>query len=387
MKKKNKKRKICILSGKRGGFGSLIRTMRLIEEDPNLEMQLVVTDMHLSKKFGKTLFEVAKNFPVDGQIDMKQKSGSSSDRSVALGIQMAEMTKMLKKLQPDIFLCLGDRGEVLVSVIAANNLGIPVAHVQGGDISGNLDEVFRHAITKMAHIHFPSTPDAGKRIEKMGEEKKRIHVVGDTHLDLIAAKEFTPGEHARARYTLDAHRPFLMVLQHSVTTEPEKSYDQMKKTLTAVAAFKMPTLVVYPCSDQGYDGIIKAIKEFKDVPHFSIYKNIEAQDFLGLLSEASALIGNSSSGIIEAPLFRLPVVNIGSRQRGRLRDKNVIDVPNGAVPDIKKAITKAINDTSFRASLKQCGTVYGKGKSAEKIVKVLKSVELGPSLFEKRMTY
>jgi UDP-N-acetylglucosamine 2-epimerase (non-hydrolysing)/GDP/UDP-N,N'-diacetylbacillosamine 2-epimerase (hydrolysing) len=381
----SKKRKICILSGKRGGYGALTRTMNLIEKDPSLKLQLIVTDMHLSSKFGKTLLEVEKSFKVSAKIDMEQRDGSPLARTRALIKCLEKIPRALEKLKPDIFLCLGDRGEVLVSVVAAVNMGIPIAHIQGGDVSGNLDEFFRHAITKLSHIHFPSTRDSAKRIERMGEEKWRIFAVGDTHVDLIANRMYTKNHMVRKRFGLDRNEKYLILLQHPVSTEPEKSYSQMSQTLKAVKKIGLRAIVVYPCSDQGYEGIINAMRKFKKEKNFSFHKNIEAPDFLGLLSGAEVLVGNSSSGIIEAPHFKLPVVNIGKRQLGRIRDKNVIDV-KGSWLDISEAIKKA-SSKKFRKSLKSCGKIYGDGRSAEKIVKTLKNIKINKKLLEKRMTY
>lgn len=380
-----KKRKICILSGKRGGYGALMRTMNLIKEDPALKPQLIVTDMHLSPKFGKTLLEVEKSFRVSAKVDMEQLDDSPLGRTRALIKCLEKIPRVLQRLKPDIFLCLGDRGEVLVSVVAAVNMGIPIAHIQGGDISGNLDELFRHAITKMSHIHFPSTKDSAKRIEKMGEEKWRIFVVGDTHVDLIANKMYTKNHIVKKKFGLREKEKYLILLQHSVTTEPEKSYSQMLQTLKAVKKANLRTIMVYPCSDQGYQGILDAIGKYKKEKNFSLHKNIEAPDFLGLLSGAESLVGNSSSGIIEAPYFKLPVVNIGRRQLGRVRDKNVIDV-EGDWSDIFKAIKKSLSK-NFRKSLKGCGKIYGDGHSAERIVKVLKNIKINKELLEKRMTH
>lgn len=386
-KKKKNKRKICVFSGKRGGFGSLIRTMDLIKKDPDLELQLVVTDMHLSNKFGKTLYEVEKSFRVNEKINMKQKSGQSVHRSEAIGECLKGSSKVLKKLRPNIFLGLGDRGEILAAMIAANNLHIPVAHVQGGDISGNLDEIFRHAMTKLSHIHFPSTEESARRIEKMGEEKWRIHVVGDTHLDLIANKQYTTNAVVRKKFGLSTKGKYLMVLQHPVNTEPKKSYEQMKNTLEAVMEISLPAVIVYPCSDQGYEGIIKAINDYKGNKKFKIYKNIDAPDFLGLMEGTEVLIGNSSSGIIEAPMFKLPVVNIGDRQKGRLRDFNIIDIQGKNKKEIFNAIRYAMFNKEFKESLKNCGQIYGEGKAAEKIVEILKNIKIDEKLLKKRMTY
>jgi GDP/UDP-N,N'-diacetylbacillosamine 2-epimerase (hydrolysing) len=380
------KRRICVLSGKRGGFGALIRTMQLIEADPLLDLQLLVTDMHLSEKFGRTVSEVQKWFDVAEKVDIEQKDDTAVGRSSAIGLCLQRVTTSLERLKPHILLVIGDRGEVLASTIAAVNLGIPVAHIQGGDISGSLDEVFRHAITKLAHLHFPSNKESARRIERMGEEKWRIHVVGDPHIDLIKNKMFTPAEIVRRVY--DVPGEFMLVLQHPVTTEPKKSYEHMKNILAAVKRFDKKAILVYPCSDQGYQGIIDAIHEASrsNPSQFQVRRNIEAPDFLGLLSCAEALIGNSSSGLIEAPYFRLPAVNVGRRQEGRLREKNVIDVePNAQA--IFMAIRKALYEEKFRGGLNRCGHIFGDGRTGERIVRLLKTVRTDRRLLEKRMTY
>jgi GDP/UDP-N,N'-diacetylbacillosamine 2-epimerase (hydrolysing) len=380
------KRKICVISGKRGGFGALIRTMQLIEKDPDLELQLILTDMHLSREFGYTIKEVDGWFSVAEKVDIKQKNDTSVSRTGAMGLCMHKMAHAFNSLKPDILLIIGDRGEVFASAIAAANLNIPIAHIQGGDVSGNVDEVFRHAITKLSHIHFPATEDSARRIRKMGEEKWRIHVVGDVHVDLIKAKMYTPAKIVRARYRLSDNEDFMMVLYHPVTTEPENSYKDMKNVLKAVMRFNIKVILTYPCSDQGYQGIIDAINEVSHSEQFHIYKNIEAPDFLGLLSCTKVLIGNSSSGLIEAPYFKLPVVNVGKRQLGRLREENVIDV-EPKTDSIYRAINMAFNDNKFHEKLKHCGHVFGNGKCAEKIVGILKNIEINKKLIEKRMTY
>jgi len=380
------KRKICVLSGKRGGFGALIRTMQLIEKDPDLELQLILTDMHLSRKFGYTTKEVEGWFSVAEKVAIKQENDTSVSRTEAMGLCMHKMARAFSRLKPDILLIIGDRGEVFASAIAATNLNIPIAHIQGGDVSGNVDEVFRHAITKLSHIHLPATEDSAMRIAKMGEEKWRVHVVGDVHVDLIKAKMYTPAKEVRKRFRLSNNEDFVMVLYHPVTTEPENSYRDMRNVLRAVKRSNLKVILTYPCSDQGYQGIIDAINEVSHSDQFHIYKNIEAPDFLGLLSCTKVLIGNSSSGLIEAPYFKLPVVNVGKRQMGRLREENVIDAePKTA--SIYQAINMALHDRKFREKLKYCGHVFGNGKCAEKIVRILKNAEINQRLIEKRMTY
>src|SRR4030042_140277 len=329
--KKIKKRKLCVLSGKRGGFGALIPTMQLIESDPDLEFSLVVTDQHLYHHFGYTVKEVEKWFKVMYKVDMEQNNGTPRGRAKAIGVCLTKITDILSEISPDIVVILGDRGEVLATAIAAINLGIPIAHIQGGDISGSIEEIHKN-------------------------------------------------------FNINANDEAIVVLQHSVSTEPGLAYNQMKITMEAVTSFNKRTIVVYPCSDQGYEGIVKAIYEFESYPNVSIYKNIEAPLFWGLLSISKTLVGNSSAGLIETPYFRIPAVNIGKSQTGRQHAENVIHVDHD-LKAIKDAIEKALYDKSFSNVVRKCSRPYGDSPACGKIVRVLKKVELNERLMEKRMTY
>lgn len=380
------KRKICVWSGKRGGFGALKPTMNAIQSHPNLELDVVVTDQHLYNKFGKTITEVEDSFPISDSIDMEQKGDSNEDRAKAIGKCLIEATNTLSQLKPDILLVIGDRGEVFAACIAAHNMRIPIAHIQGGDLSGSLDEPVRHAITKLAHIHLASTKASANRIRKMGEDPWRIHIVGDTHIDQFFLNAITPEKELRERYKLNQNHPFILVLQHSDSTEPQHSSSQMKETIIAVTKLGIKALFVYPCSDQGYEGIIGELEKLEGTKNCSIFKNIPAQDFMGLQKLASCLVGNSSAGIIEAPYFNLPAVNIGNRQLGRERAGNVIDVDYDNIK-ISNAILKAMNDKSFRKNLNNVRPPYGNGKSYKKITKILASISCDDFLLNKRMTY
>jgi UDP-hydrolysing UDP-N-acetyl-D-glucosamine 2-epimerase len=289
-------------------------------------------------------------------------------------------------LKPDILLVIGDRGEVLAACVAAHNLRIAIAHVQGGDVSGSLDEPMRHAITKLAHIHFPSTEASARRILAMGEEGWRVHVVGDTHIDQILLGRITPGDELRTQYSLPDGDPFLLVLQHSDSTEPEKSRAQMAETVAAVLSFGLRTVFVYPCSDQGFEGIIEEIESVRDKPGVSVHRNIPANDFTGLQRLAGCLAGNSSAGLIEAPYFGLPAVNIGNRQIGREHAGNVLHVPCDRFK-IRVAIEKALFDGSFRKSCKKIAPPFGDGTAYRRIAEVLSSVPLDTRLLNKRLTY
>ncbi len=359
-------------------------TMNLIADRDDMELKVVVTDQHLYDRFGRTVEEVEGRFRVDAAIDMGQEGDSNADRGRAVGVCLTKSIDVLADLAPDILLVIGDRGEVFAACIAAHNLRIPIAHVQGGDVSGSLDEPVRHAITKLAHIHFPSTELSAERIRRMGEEEWRIHVVGDTHIDQIILGDVTPEEELRRRYGL-SDEPFVLVLQHSDSTVADQSGAQMAETMAAVSDAGVRALLVYPCSDQGFEGIIGEIEKSANPPLVTVHKNIPAPDFVGLQKLAAALVGNSSAGLIEAPYFGLPAVNIGDRQIGRERAGNTLDVGYDRAA-ISRALDRAF-DEGFRQNLGGLTPPFGDGTAYKRIVEVLADVELGPALLDKRMTY
>ncbi|MGH8223651.1 MAG: UDP-N-acetylglucosamine 2-epimerase [Woeseiaceae bacterium] len=378
-------RHVAVLTGKRGGFGALAPTMSEISRR-GMRLSVIVTDQHLYDRFGRTIREVEGRFKVAAAIDMEQQGDSNADRARAIGVCLAKAADVLSQLRPDFLLVIGDRGEVLAASIAAHNLRIAIAHVQGGDISGSLDEPVRHALTKLAHVHFPSTEKAGARIRKMGEEPWRVHVVGDTHIDQILLGAVTPEEELRRRYHLPGRGQFVLVLQHSDSTEPESSAAQMAETARAVQAIGMRALYVYPCSDQGYEGIIAQIEKLRSRPGVSIHENIPAADFIGLQKVAGCLVGNSSAGLIETPYFGLPAVNIGERQNGREHAENVLHVGYRSA-EIEQAIRRALSDQAFRSACLGVKPPFGDGTAYRRIADVLESVEFAPRLLNKRVAY
>ncbi len=380
------RRRICVWNGKRGGFGALTPTMDAITAHPRLEMQLVVTDQHLYDRFGRTLDEVEARFPVAAAIEMEQAGDTNEDRARAIGRCLERSVDVLAELRPDVLLVIGDRGEVFAGCIAAHNMGIAIAHIQGGDLSGSLDEPVRHAITKLAHIHFPSTPASASRIIAMGEQPWRVHTVGDTHIDQLFLGQATAERNLRESYDLADGEPFVLVLQHSDSTVPTASAAQMVETVAAVEATGMRRLYVYPCSDQGFEGIIETIEERRGAAGATIHRNIPAADFIGLQRMAACLVGNSSAGLIEAPYFALPAINVGARQEGRERCANVIDVPYRR-GEIQAAIDQALGDDAFRERLSRIRPPFGDGHAHEHITEVLATVEIDERLLVKRMTY
>lgn len=386
--KKPKKKKICVFSGKRGGFGAYVPLMRLIEKDKDLELQILLGDMHTSKEFGSTINEVKKMFPGSTikSIDIGTgMSDSSLARAENLGLCLTKSAQALFELDPDIVMVHGDRGEHLMVAFAALNLGKIVMHTQGGEVSGNIDDVQRHAITKLSHIHFPETREAALNIKKLGEEAWRIHTVGSLYIDRIIKRMYTPEKEVRKKYGLNPNEDYYIVIFHPDTFESrELNYRAMKNLLGVLGETGLRSIVIYPCSDPGYQEIIKAISEVENNSAFLVYKNIENLDFLGLMEGAKALIGNSSSALKEAPYFKLAALNIGKRQDGRERESNVHTV-GISIEDIKNGLDFILYDKGFRSGLKNCGYILGDGHVSERILKIIKTVDSDSKILRKHI--
>lgn len=375
-------RRVMVLTGKRGGFGAMKPMLAAMREASDVALQLVVTDQHVSERFGRTIAEVERDFAIAAAVDLEQQDDSALARAQALGRGAERMAKVLHDLRPDVCVLYGDRGEVLATAMAATILGVPIAHLQGGDVSGSVDEQMRHAVTKLAHLHFPSNEDSARRIRHMGEEPWRIHVVGDSHLDAIVAGDYAQPKEVAAVLDLDLARPVLIVLQHSETTQPERSYDQMAETLLAVRDSGHQAVVVHPCSDPGYEGVIRAIGDLAVGPQFRVRVNIDAPLFWGLQAVAAAMIGNSSAGLIETPSFHLPAINIGRRQEGRLHAENVLHAGHERAT-IADALKTALSP-DFKRRAAVCAQPYGDGHAGERIVAVLRNIPSRERLLVKR---
>ncbi len=369
------KRKICVFSGKRGGFGAYLPLMRLIDDDSDLELQILLGDMHASEEFGATQGEVRSYFPnsLIEVISMGAGRGDSSRIRVEnIGECLKQAGGVLEKLRPDILMVHGDRGEHLVMALAAVHFNIAVAHTQGGETSGNIDDIQRHAITKLAHIHFPETEKAAQRIIGLGEEQWRIYMVGSLYIDRIVKKMYTNPKLAREKYGLNESDYFIVIFHPDTYLSTEENYKTAKNIFSVVRPSNVRSIVIYPCSDPGYEGIRQAIAEIQNDKQFSVYKNIENLDFLGLMADAKAIIGNSSCAFVEAPYFHLPAINIGQREMGRDREENVVDA-DLSPESIKGALEYALQNPQFKKKLSCCGYGFGDGSASEKIIKVLKN--------------
>jgi UDP-N-acetylglucosamine 2-epimerase (non-hydrolysing)/GDP/UDP-N,N'-diacetylbacillosamine 2-epimerase (hydrolysing) len=363
--------------------------MKAIENNPKLELSVIPTGMHLSSEHGNTINEIKKDgFKVDAVVDMLLCNDSGAAMAKSLGIGLIGITQALEHIRPDIVLVLGDRGEPFAGAIAASHMNIPVAHVHGGDSTtgGCIDESIRHSITKFAHIHFPATEGSAERIKKLGEEPWRIHTIGAPALDTILNTRLISRERLIKKFSFNADEPLLIAVQHPVTTQPENAANEMRITLEALTDLKIQTILIYPNSDAGGHSMIEVIKEYKHLQFLRIYKNLPHLEYLSLMKVAGALVGNSSSGIIEAPSFHLPVINIGIRQEGRERGRNVIDVAHDKT-EITKAINTALYDEAFKKKINECVNPYGDGKASLRIVEILAGLEINQKLLQKKITY
>ena len=381
------KRKICVITGTRAEYGLLKPVMNEIKKSSILSLFLVVAGMHLDKKYGNT-FELINNddFKISYKVKMNPESDAVETMAKSVGAGILGMVKAFKVIKPDVVLILGDRIEVLSAAIAAAYMNIVVAHIHGGDISKGLDESARHAITKFAHLHFAASRQSQKRIFMMGERPECIFLTGAPGLDSILNDEYVSRESLYKQYGIAVGQPFILLLQHPVTTQIAQAGKQMRLTLAAIKKLGMPTILIYPNSDAGGRKMIEVIERNKQLLFLKIFKNLPHNAYLGLLRHAAVLVGNSSSGIIEAASYKLPVVNVGIRQEGRERSVNVIDVDHDEQA-IVKAIRKAMHDNKYRLKLRRCKSPYGDGHASERIVKVLESVRIDQSLLQKQINY
>jgi UDP-hydrolysing UDP-N-acetyl-D-glucosamine 2-epimerase len=357
-------------------------------KSPQLELSLLVVGMHLSTEFGSTIKEIEKDgYNIVAQIKILHADDTREAMARSVVKSMVRIENALEKIKPDILLLLGDRSEMLSGAVAATYLGIPIAHIHGGDVSGNIDDPVRHAITKLSHIHFAATRESAERIIRMGEEPWRVRVVGAPGLDFASSKELPGPEEISNKYGLDLSKPVLLMVQHSIIAEAEEAENQIRETLNAIVASGFQTVVVYPNADVGGRKMINVIRKYaKENSFIKAFKSIPHEDYLGIMKIASVMVGNSSSGIIEAPYFGLPVINVGTRQMGRQKSGNVIDVPY-AETEISKAIQNGLSNQELINRAKSCRNIYRIQNTGINITKVLNDLNLDRALLVKRMTY
>lgn len=378
--------KIAYISGTRADFGLMTSVLQAIDKSDVLKLQLYVTGMHLIPLFGETAKIIEDQFASTKKIFAIFENDQRESMAKFASVFQSRLIEQFKADRPDFVLVLGDRVEMLSTCFVCLYLGIPVGHLHGGEKTSTVDEVARHAITKLSSLHFAATEESAQRILKMGEDSWRIHVVGAPALDTILNEKLPTKVELFKKLSLNPNSKLILITQHAVSGEENQAEDQISKTIEAVKSFNLPTVIIYPNADSGGRRMIMVIRKQQDNPLFRILPNLEYRDFLALEREASVWVGNSSGALIESSSFKIPVVNIGTRQKGRQRGDNVIDV-NYNIEEIRKGIEESLHNKDYLAKLSKIKNPWGDGKTGERVRKILEEMELGKNLLKKQITY
>lgn len=373
-------RKVCVVVGSRANYSSIKSAMAAIRDHPELELQLVVGASALLDRYGTVLDLIERDgFEPSERVFMLIEGETPSTMAKSTGLGLLELPTALERLNPDVVITVADRFETMATALAAAYMNIPLAHTQGGEVSGNIDESIRHAVTKFAHIHFPACSDAAERIIRMGEDPETVHIVGCPRMDLVAEVLAEDGNELSRLFeegvggTFDLDQVFLMVVQHPVTTEYGQGERQIAETLLAVEELDLPALVFWPNADAGAEDIASGIRKFRehhDDSKLHFFKNLPISDYIRLMRKTACLIGNSSSGIREGSFIGAPAVNIGPRQQGRQRGANVIDVGYDREP-IVEATRRQLGHGPYEHE-----PIYGDGRAGQRIADILARCEL-----------
>jgi UDP-hydrolysing UDP-N-acetyl-D-glucosamine 2-epimerase len=382
-------RKICVVITARPSYARIKTVLEAVKSHPQLTLQLVVGASALLERYGPAIDIIrADGFQPDAVVHMVVEGENLVTTAKSTGLGVVELATIFDNLKPDMVVSVADRYETIATAVSAAYLNIPVAHVQGGEITGSIDEKVRHAVTKLADLHFVANERAAERVIRMGEDPGTVFVTGCPSVDLAARvmAEGQDGFDPFSRYggvgaRFDPSRGYLVVMQHPVTTEYGDALHQINETLRAIGMLAYPAFWFWPNVDAGSDRVSKGIRHFREthhVPFIYFFKNMAPEDFLHLLIGSHCLVGNSSVGIREASFLGVPVVNIGSRQSGRDRGPNVIDTSYSA-EEVMSAIRKQLDNGKYPSM-----HLYGDGKAGQRIAELLGKV---PLTIEKRLTY
>ncbi len=384
-----KKRSVCVVVTARPSYSRIKTALQAIEEHPALELHLVVAASALLDRYGNAVQVIEKDgFKIAARVYMVLEGESPASMAKTTGIGLIELATAFDNLRPDIVVTVADRYETLATAVAASYMNVPVAHVQGGEVSGSIDEKVRHAVTKLSDVHFVASKMAAERVKKMGEDPSSIYITGCPSIDIASEILTSPGldfdpitKYGGVGVELDLSDGYIVVMQHPVTTEHQLARRHVNETLHAVKDIGLPTLWFWPNPDAGSDGTssgIRAFRETQGVKNIHFFKNMVPTDFLRLIYNARCLVGNSSVGIRESGFLGIPVVNIGSRQGGRERSHNVIDVGYDR-NEIAHAIRTQISHGRYARDL-----IYGDGTAGKRMADLLAEV---PLKVEKRLAY
>lgn len=388
-------RRIAVFTGNRAEYGLQFPILQALAADPRFEYALLVSGAHLKEDFGRTVTEIERDgFKVAAEIRIDMPEDDLHATAQAIGSGVSAVARVLRDLRPDALIVYADRFEGFAALIAGTQMGIPTAHIEGGDYTegGALDDSVRHAMTKLAHLHFVTNEEAAERVRRLGEEPWRVHVVGLPALDLVRAGRFATPAQVRERYSLDPQRPLLLFSQHSIATEFDRASEQIAPSLEALeeaaGRWNCQAILTYPNDDAGGRRIREALEAFATParPFAQLHPSLGRSNFHGALNIAAAYVGNSSAGIKETPAFHCPTVNIGPRQKGRLRGNNVIDVGYDR-RDILAALDRCLHDETWRAEIRAAPNPYGAGDAGRRVCETLATTPFDARLVQKRMTY
>ena len=382
----NKKKIIAIFSGNRAEYGLIKPILEAIDKSNNLDYRLLVSGAHLDNNFGRTIEEIKKdNFKIYSEVKINMKDLNITSTPLAISSGIVSLTPLLKKINPDYFLVYADRFEGFSAIITSSQMNIPTIHVEGGDITegGAFDDSVRHAMTKLAHIHFTTNIEATKRILKMGEEKWRVKTVGFPAIDLIKKKRFLDEKQIMNKLKINFDKPTILFTQHSVTTLYQETSFQIEESLKALKKLslqKIQIIITYPNNDLGGKIIIKEINKYKNFKNIYIFKSLGSEIYHGILylskkGKNIVCAGNSSSGIKETAVFGCPTLNIGSRQKNRMRGKNVIDSDYNS-NEIYKKLLKCLFNKQFINKCIKSKNPYGGGNAGRNIVKYINNLNI-----------
>lgn len=383
------KRKICVVVTARPSYSRIKTALTAINDHPNLELQLVIAASALLDRYGSAINYITNDgFSIAAKVFNVLEGENLTAAAKTTGIGILELSTVFDNLKPDIVVTVADRFETMATAIAASYMNIPLAHIQGGEVTGNIDEKVRHAITKLSDYHFVASKDAYDRVLKLGENPNNVFNTGCPSIDLAdrvkknPSMDFDPYQkYGGVGAKPDLKNGYIVVMQHPVTNEYQNSRKHIEETLKAIDGIDIPVLWFWPNVDAGADGTSSGIRSYREThqpKHLHFFKNMEGEDFLRLLVNSKALIGNSSVGIRECAFLGVPVINVGSRQNKRVRGENVIDVDYQS-SSIKEALLSLLQKPSVPSS-----SVYGGGDAGIQIAQKLSEVEL---VFHKTITY
>lgn len=389
-----KKIKLTAITGIRSEYELLFTVLKEIKKKSNLEINVVATGAHNSSNFGRTIDDIRNDgFNVVGIVENLLNSNTLVGRAKSSGILLSGLPEILSDIEPNLVLGLGDREEPLMAAIACNYLNIPFAHIAGGDRAlpncGDVDEGVRHAITKLAHLHFTMMHEHTERILKMGEEKWRVFTVGNPGLDRIRETNYIGKSDLGRRIGINLEqKKNIVVIQHVIQQEVQFARAQMGCTLNSLKQIDANIIIIYPNSDAGSLELIQVVNDFtKNENNFHAFKNLQRFEFINLLRNADLLIGNSSAGILETPFLKLPTINVGERQKERLHSTNVLFIPFNEKAIIK-GINQALYDDKFKEKVRECKSLYGDGFAGKRIAEILsKQIKYDATLLAKDITY